>query len=216
MDTGLEVRDDDRWCWADSESKDVAILVAQGEKAVKEVVREVMESSNDGKTGWSWGKVFGEPPTPIEKDPNKGGGNRDDHRVHVFLVKSLDKICRLAAGGTLGVDQQELCEEVVVEVCGSGSYGGGLVRQSDTSRHCCGILTFLAARQPFTFHKEKLSRQGKVADILQPGCLGFVRQSLYFLFCLCGSMRQREGLALDRIFSMLGYMCKGKGLQPKQ
>ena len=85
MDTGLEVRDDDRWCWADSESKDVAILVAQGEKAVKEVVREVVESSNDGKTGWSWGEVLGEPPTPIEKDPNKGGGNRGDHRVHGFL-----------------------------------------------------------------------------------------------------------------------------------
>ena len=107
-----------------------------------------------------------------------------------FMVfwKSLDRICKLAAGGTLGVDQQELCEEVVVEVSGSGSYGGGLVRQSDTSRHCCGILTSLAARQPFTFHKEKLSRRGKVADILQPGCLGFVRQSLYFLFCLCGCM----------------------------
>ena len=75
MDTGLEVRDDDCGCWADSESKDVAILVAQGEKAVKEIVRKVMESSNDGKTGWSRGEVFGEPPTPIEKDSNKGGGN---------------------------------------------------------------------------------------------------------------------------------------------
>ena len=85
MDTGLEIRDDDRGSWADSESKDVAILVAQGEKALKEVVGEMVESSNDGKTGWSWGEVFGEPPTPVEKDPNKGAGKRGDHRVHGFL-----------------------------------------------------------------------------------------------------------------------------------
>ena len=71
LDTRLEVGDDNSGVGADLQSEDVSILSSEGEEALQEIVREMMNGSEDGKVGWSWRKAGWQPLSEVfEKNKN--------------------------------------------------------------------------------------------------------------------------------------------------
>ena len=55
----------------DSQPKDVSVLVAKVKETLEEVVWEVVEGANNGKTDWAGREVFGQLPSLVEEGAKK-------------------------------------------------------------------------------------------------------------------------------------------------